>query len=57
MSDTYTPVLLDCTLRDCSYYNVWVFDPALNEDCLLAIKADQVDVHKILFLPFLGAKD
>ncbi len=57
MSDTYTPALLDCTLRDCSYYNVWVFDPALNEDCLLAIKADQVDVHKILFLPFLGAKD
>lgn len=52
--------VLDCTLRDGGYYNDWVFDPALVERYLSAMRAAAVDVVEIGFRQpaadrFLGA--
>ncbi|WP_296766803.1 hypothetical protein, partial [Sediminimonas sp.] len=42
-------ILLDCTLRDGGYYNVWNFHPTLIDSYLAAMKAAQVDIAELGF--------
>lgn len=43
------PFILDCTLRDGGYYNVWDFPSVLIAEYLLAMKAAKVDVVELGF--------